>query len=179
MRVVGGSERGRPLRSPKGGEVRPTSDRVREAVFNMLDTLGGVEEATVADLFAGTGALGIEALSRGATSAVFVERDRAAAALVQTNLDALGLADRGRVVRLDVVRWLDAAVPVDVAFADPPYSFGDWAAVLERVPAALLVAESNRELDLGARWELLRCKHYGSTVVHVARTALDGPGDLR
>jgi len=179
MRVVGGSERGRALRSPKGDDIRPTSDRVREAVFNMLDTLGGVDDATVADLFAGTGAFGIEALSRGASSATFVERDRAAAALVQANLDALGLAERGRVLRLDVVRWLDTAGPVDVAFADPPYAFDQWPVVLDRLQAGLLVAESNRELDLGARWELLRCKHYGSTVVHVARTALDSPGDLR
>ncbi|HVF75170.1 MAG TPA: 16S rRNA (guanine(966)-N(2))-methyltransferase RsmD [Acidimicrobiales bacterium] len=179
MRVVGGSERGRALRSPKGHDIRPTSDRVREAVFNMVDTLGGVDDATVVDLFAGTGALGIEALSRGAASAVFVERDRSAAALVQENLDALGLAERGKVVRLDVVRWLETAGPFEVAFADPPYAFEQWPVVFERVRAQLLVAESNRELDLGGRWELLRCKRYGSTVVHVAHTALDSPGDLR
>src|SRR5687767_10509580 len=122
----------------------------------MIDTLGGVDEATVVDLFAGTGALGIEALSRGAATAAFVERDRSAAALVQADVDALGLADRGKVVRLDVVRWLETAAPVDIAFVDPPYAFEQWPLLFERVQARLLVAESNRELDLGPRWELLR-----------------------
>lgn len=169
MRVVGGSERGRPLRSPKGADIRPTSDRVREAIFNMV----AVDGCAVVDLFAGTGALGIEALSRGATSATFVEKDRAAAALVQANLDALGLAGRGRVVRLDVLRWLEVPppTPVDVAFADPPYAFDQWATLLERLDAGLVVAESDRELDLGERWRLLKRKRYGSTVVHVATTA--------
>ncbi len=176
MRVIAGEYRGRRLKVPPGVRTRPTADRVRESLFSILGDIAGLR---VLDLFAGSGALGIEALSRGAASAVFVERDRAAAALVQANLDALGLADRGRVVRLDVLRWLEAGSPVDVAFADPPYSFASWPVVAERVAAGLLVAESNRELDLGSRWELLRCKHYGSTVVHVARTALDSPGDLR
>ena len=173
MRVVGGSARGRQLRSPKGDDIRPTSDRVREAVFNMLDTLGGVDELTVVDLFAGTGALGIEALSRGAARATFVERDRHAAALVQANLDHLGLAPAATVVRADAVRWVETAPPVDIAFADPPYAFDGWPGLLDTLRADLLVVESDRELDLGERWELLKCKRYGSTVVLVARTALD------
>lgn len=170
MRVVGGSARGRLLRPlPKGADVRPTSDRVRESVFNVLQSLVDLEDATVADLFAGTGALGIEALSRGAAHATFVESDRGTAALVQANLDALGLADRGRVVRLDALRWAETAPPVDLAFADPPYAFEGWPVLFERLDAEVVVAESNRDLDLGARWGLLRRKQYGSTVVLVAQ----------
>jgi 16S rRNA (guanine966-N2)-methyltransferase len=179
MRVVGGSARGRALRSPANEDIRPTSDRVREAVFNMVESRGGVEGATVLDLFAGTGALGIEALSRGADHATFVERDRHAAALVQANLDALGFADRAGVVRSDVMRRLDALPAVDVAFVDPPYAFDEWGPLLDALRADLAVLESDRELDLGERWRLLRCKHYGSTVVLVAQLAPDTPRDAR
>jgi 16S rRNA (guanine966-N2)-methyltransferase len=168
MRVVGGSARGRSLRSPKGVDIRPTSDRVRESIFDVLMSLGGVQGNTVADLFAGTGALGIEALSRGAAQALFIERDRDAAALVQANLDATALDERGTVVRQDVLHWVETAEPVDIAFADPPYAFADWPHVLERLRADLLVVESDREVDLGTRWRVLRAKRYGSTVVVVA-----------
>lgn len=171
MRVVGGSARGRPLHPPpKRLDIRPTSDRVRESIFDVLMSLGGVDGDIAADLFAGTGALGIEALSRGAARADFVEQDRDAAALVQANLDATGLAEHGRVVRQDVLRWVEHAEPVDVAFADPPYAFADWPRLLERLRADLLVVESDREVDLGPRWRVLRAKRYGSTVVLVAET---------
>ncbi|HEX9969253.1 MAG TPA: 16S rRNA (guanine(966)-N(2))-methyltransferase RsmD [Acidimicrobiales bacterium] len=179
MRVVGGSARGRALRSPKGDDIRPTSDRVREAVFNMVESRGGVDGATVADLFAGTGALGVEALSRGAEHVAFVDKDRQASDLIKANLDFLGFADRATIVRTDVLRWIAATPKVDVAFADPPYEFDQWPAVLDGLRAELVVLESDRELDLGERWRLLRCKHYGSTVVLVAQLALDTPGDDR
>lgn len=148
--------------------MRPTSDRVRESIFDVLMSLGGVADSTVADLFAGTGALGIEALSRGAAHAVFVDRDRQSAALVQANLDATALAERGTVVRQDVLRWVENADPVDVAFADPPYAFADWPRLLDWLQAGLLVVESDREVDLGPRWRVLKAKRYGSTVVLVA-----------
>lgn len=146
--------------------MRPTSDRTRESIFNVLMSLGGVAGATVVDLFAGTGALGIEALSRGATHATFVDRD---VDLVRANLDVVGLADRATVVRSDVLRWVASAPPFDIAFADPPYAFDDWATVLDRLEAALVVVESDREIDPGGRWRVLRTKHYGSTVVVVAQ----------
>jgi 16S rRNA (guanine966-N2)-methyltransferase len=146
--------------------VRPTSDRARESIFNVLMSLGGVEGATVVDLFAGTGALGIEALSRGAAHATFVDRD---VALVRANLDAVDLADRATVVRADVLRWAVSAPPADLAFADPPYAFDDWPLLLERLHADLVVLESNREIDPGERWRVLRTKQYGSTVVVVAQ----------
>jgi 16S rRNA (guanine966-N2)-methyltransferase len=166
MRVVGGSARGRPLRPPRGTDVRPTSDRTRESIFNVVMSLGGVEGAQVLDLFAGTGALGIEALSRGAEHATFVDRD---VALVQFNLDAVGLAERATVTRADVLRWLESAPPVDIAFADPPYVFDDWPTLLARLDTALVVIESDRPIDPGDRWRVLRTKQYGSTVVVVAQ----------
>jgi len=92
MRVVGGVAGGRRLRAPAGRSIRPTGDRVREAVFNVLTSLRAVEGATVVDLFAGTGALGIEALSRGAAHVTFVDRDPAAAATIRDNVAAVGLA---------------------------------------------------------------------------------------
>src|SRR5947209_1526528 len=118
MRVVAGIAGGQRLRAPKGDSIRPTSDRVRESIFNSLDSLGAVEGAAVADLFAGTGALGIEALSRGAVSAVFVDDDRAAVAVVRANLDATGLAGpHATVVQSDVLRWVRTAPPVDLVLA--------------------------------------------------------------
>lgn len=173
MRVVAGTARGRRLSAPPGRQTRPTSDRVREAVFNMLESLGVVEGARVADLFAGTGAMGIEALSRGAASAVFVDDDAAAVRAIRANLDATGLS--GTVVRDDVRRWVeragavDPSVPpaIDLAILDPPYAFDDWAELLARLPAETAVLESDRVVDPGDEWRVLREKRYGSTVVQV------------
>src|SRR5213078_2273851 len=105
MRIVAGAARGVRLDAPAGDGTRPTSDRVREAVFNTLFSLGGVEGKTVVDLFAGTGALGIEALSRGAEHATFVERDRAALECIEANLARAKLSDRATVRLADAARW--------------------------------------------------------------------------
>ena len=171
MRVVAGTARGRPLRAPAGDRIRPTSDRVREAIFNSLTSLDAVEDATVADLFAGTGALGIEALSRGAKHVTFVDQDRTAIDTINLNLASTGLAgDQARVERSDVVRWITTAQPVDLALLDPPYALDDtaWSAILDRIPASLIVLESDRPLVLPPRWQVVRQKRYGSTVVTVA-----------
>lgn len=168
MRVVAGTARGRRLQAPAGRAVRPTSDRVREAMFDMLTSLGAVEGATVVDLFAGTGALGLEALSRGATAATFVDEDGAALDSVKVNLVTTGLYARATVVQADVLTWLATAPPFDLAFADPPYAFGDWTALLAQLDAGLVVLESDREVDVGDGWKVLKCKHYGGTVVTMA-----------
>src|SRR3954471_21796577 len=105
MRVVAGTAKGRRLRAPKGTITRPTSDRVREAIFNTLGSLDAVEDADVADLFAGTGAMGIEALSRGARSVVFVETDEDAVAAIRANVDLTGFSHVATVVRRDAVAW--------------------------------------------------------------------------
>lgn len=121
MRVVAGTHRGRVLKAPKGEQTRPTSDRVREALFSILGE--SVEAAAVLDLFAGSGALGIEALSRGAASAAFVDNAHAAVSVIADNLEALGL--EGEVIRMPALRAL-ACTPVaarqyDLVFIDPPY----------------------------------------------------------
>jgi 16S rRNA (guanine966-N2)-methyltransferase len=137
---------------------------VREAVFNMLESLGAVDGAVVADLFAGTGAMGIEALSRGAASAVFVDDDPVAVRAITENLRQTGL--KGTVVRDDVLRWLAGrAGAVDLALCDPPYAFDRWPDLLGGLDCAVAVLESNRAVDVGDAWEVVREKRYGSTVV--------------
>src|SRR4051812_34670940 len=125
MRVVAGSARGRRLRSPAGASTRPTADRVREATFNALSSLDAIDGAVVVDLFAGSGALGIEALSRGAEHVTFVDNDPKAIAVVRDNLAVTGLSDRATVVRGDALRQLPMVGAVDLALLDPPYAFED------------------------------------------------------
>jgi 16S rRNA (guanine966-N2)-methyltransferase len=173
MRVVGGEARGRRLLAPPGTKTRPTSDRVREAVFDMLASLGGVEGLAVADLFAGSGALGVEALSRGAGSCAFVESDPAAVRVIADNLRQIGL-NGGEIVRDDVLRWVERAGPVDIALMDPPYAFDRWDDLFARLDAAVAVVESDRPVDPGPGWEVLREKHYGDTVVLVIRRQKGG-----
>ena len=166
MRVVAGSLRGRPIVSPPGDNTRPTTDRARAAVFNSLHSLGAVEGATVADLFAGSGALGIEALSRGASTCIFVEHDRKALEAIRTNIDKLGLAGRARVLAGDVSSNLGSLRGLDLVLVDPPYDFDDWPSLLQRcapclAPDAVVVAESGRELPALAGWDVVRSKRYG------------------
>lgn len=169
MRVVAGAARGRPLVAPAGGTTRPTSDRVREATFNALHSLGAVEDATVLDLFAGSGAMGIEALSRGAAHATFVDNDAKAITAVTQNLRATGLADRATVVRGDAARH--TGTTADVAILDPPYATGDaaWTSLLAGLAAGLAVLESDREVVPPEPWRIVRVRRYGSTVVALAR----------
>jgi 16S rRNA (guanine966-N2)-methyltransferase len=149
IRVIAGSARGRRLVVPPGPDVRPTKDMVREAVFSALSARGAVVGSRVLDLYAGSGALGIEALSRGADRAVFVESEPAAIAAIEENVDALGLQDRTRVVRSDVARFVagggsaPADAPFRLVFADPPYLTADRdvAAVLAAFAAPGLLAD--------------------------------------
>jgi 16S rRNA (guanine966-N2)-methyltransferase len=144
-------------------------------VFNALGSLGAVDGARVLDLFAGSGALGIEALSRGAASAVFVEHDRAARAALEANLTATGLVDQAEVVAGDAHRYLERADDhFDLVLLDPPYAFDDWPALFSAVatvsaPAAIVVIESDREVDPPESWRVERRKRYGSTFVAITR----------
>jgi len=168
MRVVAGTSGGRRLQAPPGRRLRPTSERVREAVFATLGSLGAVEGARVVDLFAGTGALGIEALSRGASSATFVDDDPTAVATVKANLKATDLL--GTVIRSDVLRYLESAPEAfDLALVDPPYAFAEWPRLLGALPAGLAVLESGGPLDAGPEWETLRARRYGDSVVTIVR----------
>ncbi len=178
MRVIGGELRGRRLNAPVGDGVRPTSDRVREAMFDILYSLGGVEGAQVADLFAGTGALGIEALSRGAASVTFVERDPLALAAIRRNLESVGLDDDERsgvatVVRADVDAWVaTTASRYDLVLCDPPYGYEGWGTLVTQLPADLAVLESGAEIAPPVGWGIIKTKRYGGTIVTVARPAL-------
>ena len=172
MRVVAGDLRGRRLVTPAGATTRPTSDKVRQATFNALESAGDLEGALVLDLFAGSGALGIEALSRGAARATFVERDRGALEALRANLAALGLADRSTVVVGDALRHTDGRW--DLVLLDPPYAFEGWDELLGRLDAAVVVCESAAAVQAPAGWRLARVKRYGSTVVTIFRSEIEG-----
>ena len=172
IRVVSGEFGGRKLVVPDGLGTRPTTDKVRQAVFNSLDSAGLIDGAAVADLFAGSGALGIEALSRGATSCVFVERDRAALQALRSNIAALGLEKRTTVVTSDVPAWVPALRGVDLALIDPPYEFDGWDRLLTLLQVPYVVAEAGREIQPPEGWELLKSRRYGRTwVSHLERLA--------
>ena len=163
MRVVAGELRGRRIAAPPGLDTRPTTDKVREAVFNALGSLDLVRDATVADLFAGSGALGIEALSRGAAHCTFVERDRTALRTLRDNVADLGLDDRSRIVAGDALVMV-RGLAVDIALADPPYDFDRWPELLASTSSPFVVAEAGRALD-GlegiTEWAVTRAKRYG------------------
>lgn len=179
MRIIAGLRRGHKIESPEDRHTRPTSDMVRESIFNIL--AGEVEDRMVLDVFAGTGALGLEALSRGASRAVFVERDRANGALIRRNIATLRFEDRAKVAQVDAYRFLrgfepDGTEPI-LVFLDPPYP--EYQNHLERFAAALddllgrlpvgstVVVEAPDRLPADAlpepdRWDVRR---YGSTSV--------------
>ena len=136
MRIIAGEWRGRPLRAPAGQDTRPTADRTRETLFSMLvSRLGSFDGLRVADLYAGSGALGLEALSRGAGYATFVESDSGAIAAIRANAAALKAEDRIEIRTLSAVT-LPPAQPFDLIFADPPYTPGSGTAVVEEVRRA-------------------------------------------
>ena len=154
--------------APAGKEVRPTGDRVREAVFNALGSMGAVGDARALDLFSGSGALGIEALSRGAAHVTFVDSSRASLDAVRTNLAACGFTDRASVVRADALAWLRSQVDhFDLALLDPPYAYDEWPELLDALEASVLVIESDREIEPGEDREVVRRRRYGSTVVSI------------
>lgn len=168
MRVVAGSARGLRLDAPPGRGTRPTSDRMREALFNSLGSLDLVAGASVVDLFAGSGALGIEALSRGAASATFVESDRTAVAVIEANLRRCRLADRADVVASPVERFLASSrTPFDLALADPPYSYDGWPTLFDLVSATTVVVESDHDVVVPELFDVVRRLAHGSTVVQI------------
>lgn len=182
MRVIAGRFRGRPLTPPADMRLRPTTDRVRESLFNMLahgldlDWKG----ARVADIFAGTGALGIEALSRGAAHATFVDNHGASLALVKRNLGSLGIAREAKVLKADAAALPPATAPFDLLFLDPPYGRDLVAPALQSLatggwlrPGSLVVIESGaRDLPaLPASLTLEKERALGDTHLLIARVA--------
>ena len=175
MRVVAGEYRGRRLQAPRGLDVRPTSDRVREALFSILGDISGLR---VLDLFAGSGALAIEALSRGAASAVLVENDRPALDAIRANLEPLADVE-AEVVRADALRWLDGRRgPFDLVFVDPPYSSarklaGPLTQKLSAAlsPEALIVSESDKRDPMTLAFPLADERIYGHTRIAIHRAS--------
>ena len=176
LRVAGGEARGRRLKTPKG--IRPTQGMVKQAIFNLIGP--GIDGVHVLDLFAGSGAIGIEALSRGAAGVTFVDREPRGLAILRQNLEALDLKERAHVVRGDVVRWLEGSsediVRAGFVFLDPPYDdvvLDRALKVLDRqVMDATVVAEHSRRHELPAleRLQVDRQRRYGDTMVTVLRT---------
>lgn len=179
--MISGTAGGLHLRPVPGRDTRPTLDRVRESVFAILTPR--IAEAKVLDLYAGTGALGIEALSRGAQSCVFVESQPQALAVLKDNLQHTHLTQRAAVLRLELpegLRHLGARDPFDLVLADPPYAFSQWPTLLDRVqvllgPAAIIVCEHVRSVTIepAGDLELIRRAAYGQTHVSFFRRGGD------
>lgn len=192
MRIVGGEFRGRPLARPSGDAIRPTSDRLRQTVFDILahaygDPVGG---ARVLDLFAGTGALGLEALSRGAAFVLFVDEGVAARGLIRRNVESLGVTGRTRVWRRDATRLgpIAGVAPFTLAFADPPYGQGLGERALASaiaggwlVPDAVAVLEESASAEIGPvpGLALRECRRVGDSQVAFFHVLPGGPGGHR
>lgn len=176
MRIIAGKFKGRRLKSPRGWNTRPTTDRVREAIFNLLGTRMDIANAEVLDLFCGTGAFGFEALSRGAAHAVFVDLNRVAIQTAAANASALDAADQCRFLVRDGIRYLkNPTTPrFDLVFADPPYAFGSIAAIPRLVARLLksdgvLVLEHDPDHDFGEGLHEIESRAYGRTIVTIFR----------
>jgi 16S rRNA (guanine966-N2)-methyltransferase len=175
MRIVSGRWRGRALIAPPGESTRPTSDRAREAIFSMLTSrLGGFDGLDVLDLFAGTGALGIEALSRGAGTACFIDNDAAAAKAIKANLAAMGAA--GDVRQSPVASLGTALRSHHLVFLDPPYGLGLADPALSHLhargwiaPGAIISVETAAADTLACEWELLVERRFGKALVRLLR----------
>ena len=178
MRIIAGAWRGRPLDAPPGRGTRPTSDRAREGLFSMLQSrLGSFEDLDVADLFAGTGALGLEALSRGAAHCTFVEKDRGALDILRRNFDRLGAGDRADLRAQSAEHAAPPRRPCDLVFMDPPYGSGLAQAALDRIggaawlaPGAWLSVELHGELlDLPAGFQVDAERKFGRATLILIR----------
>jgi 16S rRNA (guanine966-N2)-methyltransferase len=187
MRIVGGRFRGRALAAPPGTDTRPTSDRLREAIFNILEHGDyPLEGASVLDLFAGTGALGLEALSRGAKFALFVEESAAARAAIRANIEALGLTGATKIFRRDATNLgampTGAGGPFALVFLDPPYGKGLVRPALESLCAggwlassATLVIETGAEEALALPPGIVERdrRSYSDTLLTIAESVVD------
>lgn len=178
MRIVSGSHRGRTIHTPEGRNTRPTSDQTRESIFNILDHADWalpLEGAHVLDIFAGSGALGLEAISRGAEFCVFVERHPQALSAIRKNIDHFGFGEEARIHRFDATKLKLAPAnrpkPFTHVFMDPPYGKGLWAPVLRRLPQylaedAVVMLEETRDADINPKqWTVVSDKIWGASRV--------------
>ena len=179
MRIIAGEWGGRTIKAPPGRKTRPTTDRIREAWMSALG--GWLDGLRVLDLFAGSGALGLEALSRGAARAIFVERSRKALGALEANIDSLGAGDRSRVVRADVFSVLDRwpRADVDLALADPPYDRRYASRLLDRFHRAPFAGElwvEHRSDESLPDIPGLRHRRYGDTTITILAAPDADPG---
>ena len=187
MRIISGSARGKKLETPAGSAIRPTTDRVKEAVFDILQfSLAG---ARMLDLFAGTGQMGIEAISRGAASCTFVEQSKKAAALIGANVRRAGFERQAEIYSGDVFRFLAGRgqAEYDLVYADPPYRQVDYQRLLQGIVAGLtlsdgarILLESERGVPLPDGWGPFRIKkryRYGKTAISLYLRAVANEGD--
>ena len=166
MRVISGTAKGRPLRAPLPSSIRPTTDRVKESIFDILGSRGGVAGLEVVDLFCGSGALGIEALSRGAASVVFVDADARAIAAARANVEATGL-DLGAVRFVTTSASAFACPPCDLVLMDPPYDLAELGGLIDGLDAGTVVVESRSPVEPTRRWATTTERRYGTTLVTV------------
>ena len=168
MRIVSGIAKGRRIFPPQIEEVRPTKDRVREAVFNSLRSFDLIDGRHFFDLFAGSGALGLEALSRGAKFATFVDRRKACIEVIQKNIETLGFIDVTDVRHCDYLQVATTITKNDIVLLDPPYNFADWDYLLRHLSAEVAVIETESEISLPESWTSIKVKKYVSTYVNIA-----------
>ena len=164
MRVIGGVARGRPLKAKLPSTVRPTTDYAREAIFSMLESRGGLRGLVVADLYCGSGAMGIEAMSRGADEVYFVDVDAACLSAARANFESLKLAGRAHFVRATLPGWLPPTA-VDLVVADPPYGPFSAESLLRGLLARRAVIENDRYAEAPDGWSVTKTKRYGTTLV--------------
>jgi len=179
MRIIAGEWRGRPLVAPKGDTTRPTADRTRETLFSMLASrLGSFEDLAVGDFFAGSGALGLEALSRGAASCIFVEQDRAALDAIRANAEKLGI-ERPDIRATSVLSLGPAPAPLDLLMMDPPYGVGAGAVALDKLGRlgwvgahSWISIETDRREDIDVKgFEVETVRDVGKARLHLLRAS--------
>jgi len=182
MRIIAGEWRGRPLVAPKGDTTRPTADRTRETLFSMLASrLGSFEDLAVGDFFAGSGALGLEALSRGAAGCIFVEQDRAALDSLRANAEKLGI-ERPDIRATSVLALGPAPAPLDLLMMDPPYGTGAGAVALDKLGRlgwvgahSWISIETDRREDIEVKgFEVETVRDVGKARLHLLRPVNDG-----
>ena len=169
MRIVAGTARGRKLTVPSNSKIRPTKDRVREAIFNSLHSYGLIEDLHYLDLFAGTGSLGLEALSRGANSVVFVDNNELSVNTITHNLEMLGFDNKAEVRYQDATMYLKEKKDFDVAILDPPYEFGLWNELLSQIKSKVVVIETSQKIAVNKSWDIIKEQNYGQSNVLIAR----------
>jgi 16S rRNA (guanine966-N2)-methyltransferase len=175
MRIITGTLKGRRLKVPDSGVIRPTSDRTKEGLFGVIDARIFFDDLDVLDLFAGSGNLGFEAISRGVATATFVDNNRLSAAIITENAETFGITEQIRIIQSDVLRFLAGpARPFDIVFCDPPYDLPEMEELVETVltagwvaPEGWFVLEHDKRRNFSKHVNCVFTKPYGRTIVTI------------